>query len=227
MIYLHIGTHKTGTTSLQKFLGDHRDYIRAFGFDFYSGSQPNPNNHTELHFAAMRPGRDSFGRLRFPDLVVDSEYKEKLRNNIGAFIEKNVGVTIFTNEGLSLLRYDDEVSELKNLFEKAKDDIKIILFLRNKNDFLKSYAMQIRNFGGLSPSEDQKSSLYIGRGTWLLDYEALISVYEKGFGRENVIVLDYDREIRKYGDIVASFVNLIGIPKPDSINDRSYRLNIS
>jgi len=48
MIFLHIGTHKTGSKSLQRFLFDHTAQLAASGYDLYKGSHKNPTNHREL-----------------------------------------------------------------------------------------------------------------------------------------------------------------------------------
>lgn len=42
-IYFHIGTHKTGTTALQKFFVDNREVLKEKGFtyDFYNDSEMN------------------------------------------------------------------------------------------------------------------------------------------------------------------------------------------
>ena len=36
-LYLHIGTYKTGSTSIQQFSSDHSEYFRRQGIAFYRG----------------------------------------------------------------------------------------------------------------------------------------------------------------------------------------------
>ena len=62
---VHIGTHRTGTTSLQGFLGAaDRTLLRPQGFRYYSGIHQGAG-HVELHMAAMREGRSSPARRSF------------------------------------------------------------------------------------------------------------------------------------------------------------------
>lgn len=52
-IYLHIGTHKTGTTSIQNYLQDNIELLPASGIDFYQGFYID-NNHVEINLAALK-----------------------------------------------------------------------------------------------------------------------------------------------------------------------------
>jgi hypothetical protein len=52
-IVIHVGLHKTGSTSIQEFLFRHRAALRAQGVDVYSGMHI-PSNRVELHTVAMR-----------------------------------------------------------------------------------------------------------------------------------------------------------------------------
>lgn len=55
---VHIGTHKTGTTSIQNFLWQRREWLRDHGYAFYQGMHIG-DNHAELHASAMRAHRNS------------------------------------------------------------------------------------------------------------------------------------------------------------------------
>src|SRR5215475_4156381 len=85
-IFLHIGTHRTGTTSLQTYLGRHRTLLASSGFAFYRGGFM-PNNHVELHAAALRQERDSPFRhyARIADI---EQLRRQTECRIGAFLER-------------------------------------------------------------------------------------------------------------------------------------------
>jgi hypothetical protein len=94
-----------------------------------------------------------------------------------------------------LLRYDDEVERLKTLLGPSAKNNTIILYLRDKADFLASYTRQLLSIKGRVPSVDSRSSLYVEKDAWLTDYETLIKIFEKGFGSPRVKVIDYDAEL--------------------------------
>lgn len=58
---MHIGTHKTGSTSLQNWLLDSKTILEDNGYCLYEGMHQK-ENHIELYLAAMRYDRESFGK---------------------------------------------------------------------------------------------------------------------------------------------------------------------
>lgn len=206
-IIIHVGIHKTGTTSIQTFLGRHRFALQRLGIDFYTGIFI-ADNHVELHDAAMRLNRDSPFKLD-SKLHVDKEFIERVHHHISQYIKQSdFPIILFSAEGLSLLYYEDELRRLKNFF--SKDCIKILIYVRNPTDFLRSYKNELNKHA--KPEKIEKDSFaYTEPDSWLLDFESRISKFEKVFGPENVILIDYDDEVGRDGNIIPSFLRAIGI----------------
>jgi hypothetical protein len=210
-LYVHIGTHKTGSTSVQRWMSERREFLGANGYGLYRGLH-NESNHTELFLATMRPDRDSFAKLSLSDVSFDEGYMAMVADRVQAFIHSAPqSELILTSEGLSLLRHPDEIERLAGVFGGDYDRIKIILFLRNPKDYLESYRLQLRKKKGRVPSADYWSALYVEDDTWLTNYQQLIDVYGEGFGRENVHVIDYDQEMEREGNVIPSFLRAIGL----------------
>lgn len=209
-IYLHVGTHKTGTTSLQNFLRDQESYLRMQDVQFYAGEY-YPSNHVELHVSAMRDSRPSPVK-EILGMNSSEEFREHTRTRIRKFIG---GATcnnlIFSAEGLSYLRFEDELDALSHFFDGY--EIKVMLYLRDRADFLESYAAQIQRMG-FHFSEDNGHFAYVKPDSWLADYNDLIRAYSACFGAEGLIVRDWDAEIKKYGSIIPSFIEMLGIDPP-------------
>lgn len=132
---------------------------------------------------------------------------------------------IFSNEGLSLLRYSDELDRLAEMMNG--DRLRIILYLRNKEDFLRSYTNQICKVRGRYPLTDPTSALYVAPDSWLVDYKTLIEVYSTRFGRENILVKNYDQELSKEGNTLTSFQDALELPPEAKRNPSDYWLNRS
>ena len=135
---------------------------------------------------------------------------------------------IFTTEGLSLLRHRDELVKLKEILDCDCNEIKFILFLRDKKDYLKSYTKQLYKTPGRKKSQNYWSALYIEEDTWLTEYDDdLISAYNGVFGDGSVVVIDYDKEMGKHGNIIYSFASVAGLAlnAEEKENAESYRLN--
>jgi len=140
-IILHIGLHRTGSTSLQQFLADNLQQLRAKGCDVYRG-QLEPNNHIELFLAAIRDDRDSFAKQKY-GITTSEKYLNSVKKRVSAFVKNSPCDTIIlTTEGLSLLRYPDELERLKTILDADNHDITVILVLRNRLDYLHSYKQQ-------------------------------------------------------------------------------------
>lgn len=214
-IFLHIGIHKTGSTSIQNFLGANRIALQKLGIDFYSGAY-FPNNHVELHVATMRAERSSPFKLT-KGIQVDEVYRESIQEIVSSYVNNtNFPSLIFSAEGLSYLRYEDEMIRLKNMIPEGR--IQIVIYLRNPSDFLVSYRKELEKHP--APTDfDKDSFAYTGADSWLIDYEARLILIKKTFGEQNVIVLNYDEELQHAGNIIPSFLRVIGVESQFSESD--------
>ena len=68
---VHIGTHKTGSTSLQRWLFQNKDLLKSKGYQLYEGAYIL-DNHIELYLAAMRYERDSFGKQAMKGVSINT-----------------------------------------------------------------------------------------------------------------------------------------------------------
>lgn len=224
-LYLHIGTHKTGSTSLQRWLNQQRNWLQQQGKQYYRGLH-FPNNHIECYLAAMRLNRESFARQAIGQFEVN--YYSEVKQRLAAFAAETPFLDkIISTEGLSLLRFEDELVLLKDLLSSFGSDIKIILYLRDKVRYLASYRAQLAKKPGRVPSSDYWSALYVEEDTWLTDYDALITAYATAFGRDNIIVIDYDAQMAEHGDIIPAFIKALGLPITDELKQsmQDFRLN--
>jgi hypothetical protein len=225
-LIVHIGTLKTGSKSLQQFLLDHAGHLTRKGIALYRG-EFREVNHTELHLAAMRYERDSFAKLGIcKHLAIDADYTRKVAERVQSFIRAcSEPRIIFTSEALCWLRHDDEIDRLRTILDIGKNEPKVVLYLRNKEDFVRSYTAQICKVPGRKPSEDPSSVLYVQRDTWLTDYDSLVAAYQRGFGAENVVVIDYDAEMQSVGNVIPSFLKVLGLDPGVELDVTSYFRN--
>jgi hypothetical protein len=211
---VHIGLHKTGTTSIQHFLRENRNRLQGLGFYFYHGIHID-QNHVELHAATMRPDRTSTFRMK-SGLVFDDSYLKATCKRVNAFLNQiENGTAVFSAEGLSLLRYVDEVEKLASIMPA---DIKIVAYLRNPEDYLRSHANQLSEVG-ITGITDKTSHAYMASDTWMIDYEQRLEAYRTTFGQDNVIVVDYDDACARDSNVIPSFLRLLNLEKEFSEKD--------
>ncbi|MFC3644837.1 hypothetical protein [Aquibium oceanicum] len=220
---VHIGLHKTGTTSLQFFLKHHRETLRECGMAFYEGIHRD-SNHVELHAYAMRLERTSTFRAK-SKFVMDDAYRNAVEKHVIAFMDANRDrIKIFSAEGLSLLFHHDEVERLRSLIGGP---IEIIVFLRDKKSYLASHANQF-DHTGLYDRSDRHSFAYTGEDSWLIDYERRLAAFRAVLGKNNVHVLDYDQAVERDGNVIPAFMNAIGLGEVFQKEDwESIRKNVT
>jgi hypothetical protein len=207
---LHIGTHKTGSTSLQQFLRDENErLVASVGARFPQGFVL-PNNHVELHMLTMRAERDSVIRRTRPEWGDEGWSRAATRHVRRQASLESERLSVWSAEGLSFLRYDDEFERLTGLFDGV--DIEIIVFVRNRADFLDSYKDTLVRLR-IPFSKDPDSVAYVEPDTWLVDVEERIAMWRRTFGSARVTVLDYDAVVGREQSIIPAFAAKIGIAR--------------
>lgn len=220
---LHIGLHKTGSTSIQSFLQRNRERLSKLGVCFYRGSHID-QNHVELHAATMRDDRSSTFKMK-SEIVFDDKYKNNTSDRIRKFLQC-VGddTALFSAEGLSLLRYVDETKRLATMLPA---NVRIAAYQRNPADYLKSHKAQLER-AGITGVTDKNSNAYMGADTWLIDYKLRLQAFETTFGKNNIHIVDYDEVCAHDGNVIPSFLRLLELEKEFAPEDWQYlRLNQS
>lgn len=204
---LHVGTHKTGTTSIQSFVTDrHPDRLRAHGIEPYRGRHI-AHNHVELHVAAMRPERLSGFKERHA-IRVDEAYAAAVAARIAAALTACPHETMFFSaEGMSLLRHPDELARLKALVPVETD---IVIVLREREGFLASYRAQIGDRSSIDPA-DYEHYRYVADDGWIADITPRLTLLRETFGADRVRTIDYDAAMATHGSILPAFLAAIGL----------------
>ena len=128
-VFIHVGNHKTGTTSFQRFIRRFRSDLVSQRYDIYTGIV-SPNNHFELRLICLRKEPMALAKLRSRGILMS------LGRNVKARISKNLKETrckkgILSAVGLSFIRSDAECEILKSLFPNCVN-FTIFLILRDK-----------------------------------------------------------------------------------------------
>ncbi len=216
-IVIHVGIHRTGSTSIQEFLRTHRAVLRTLSVDFYLGEYV-PSNHVELHAAAMRLERTSPFKLN-TGLVLDETFRERVQARVRQYItQSDCRCVVFSAEGLSYLRYEDEMNRLRAMIPEG--GIEIVMYLRDAASFLASYKSELKKHT-MPATIESDSFAYTGEDSWLVDFESRLASFRNAFGAQNVIALDFDHEIRTAGSVIPSFLKVLGVASHFDVQDWS------
>jgi hypothetical protein len=209
-VLLHVGTHKTGTTSIQQFLRDQNDDLLAKAGAAYASGFLLPIVHTELPLLTIRPDRTWPARLRFPETQRSSWQAAAAAHVRDQVTALTPDVLVYLHEDLSYLRHDDEFARLQDLL--GGRSVTVVVFLREREALLRSYASQLEGTG-FDLSDDPTSFAYVRPDSWLVDYDALLDGYRHCFGAENVETFDYDEVMNRDGTVIPTFAALLGISR--------------
>lgn len=204
---IHAGFHKTGTTSLQAFLRSHRAVLKRASTAFYKGMFRD-GNHVELHAYAMRAERPSGFKARNA-LRVDEAFRDRVARSVRNFLRKNRDRNaLFSNEGVSLLRYPDEFERLAALFDRRQ--LRFVFVRREPERWWTSYRNQVASLGlGSDLPPDHFAN--VEPDSWLRDLDARLGAFRAHFGAEAVSVVDYDAAMAAQGNVIPALCDALGI----------------
>lgn len=209
---VHIGQHKTGTTSIQHYLRVRRTALMEDGLyvpDALLGFD-NPS-HFLLNVYALDENRDSTAKLRMQEFLepeffatLDARLEAAVAEHYRQAQAQDCDEILWTNEGLYLLNSETEYARLKNLFSRYSDHVTCICCFRDRESYRQSYMKQLAALE-LPLSDDAESYRYLETDSWLFDYDRKQALLEAVF--DEVHILDYNA-----GDMVRVFMEDLGYP---------------
>lgn len=219
---LHIGTEKTGTTSIQRCLGTNRAALKKEGFLYPVSPADRYHNHTKLAAYAREDGqyddlRRSFGvGNRFRLKKFRKAFEAKLKNELRT-CGNEIHTVVFSNEHChSRLKSATEVSRLVELLRPLVSDLAIVVYLRRQDQMAVSLYSTHLKLGGtdteIFPPKAKESSVYY-------NLENLLNRWEKVCGRDSVEPRIYEATNLNNGDVLRDFLDVIGFTRNDSLNE--------
>ncbi len=207
---IHIGQHKTGTTSIQHYLQSHRSALSDSGLYVPNVllGYGNPS-HFLLNVYALDEQRDSTAKIMLKETVEEDFFttlpdllRTDIRRHYQLASETNCSEILWTNEGLYLLNSLEEYKRLRQLFEEFSDEIICVCCLRDRDSYRESFKTQLTGLG-IPLSDNPDSYRYLEDDSWLFDYDRKIQLLAQVF--DEVIIMPYDPV-----DMVATFMEKIG-----------------
>lgn len=202
-LFLHVGTHKTGTKTLQHLFQDNAARLGAQGIDIWP--QRNAFAFADLF---LRPEVMSNMRLAGDCKVPDvAQFRTRVAEIHAGFAALAAPAVWLSSESFCLLRSAVEFAALSGVLYRHFDHVRPVLVLRNPRDWRASRRAQLKKVGfwDLQCTLPPACS---ANGPWYYDRKSLKAFWS---GFDTPIVIDYDAEIRDQGSIVPSVVAALGI----------------
>lgn len=219
-VILHIGTEKTGTTSIQQCLSMNRKVLLKKGI-VYPHIGPRSDAHFDL-VNALHP-LDNGGRYMEFLKPVDTPqdfYWNKLADCIKQNAEKTI---VLSAEHFSSRLRENALTYMKQFFQSLDVHLEIVIYLRPQADFIESsYSTEIK---AGSPKVFAKVMQEYQSQAMRYDYFKLVSLWERFFGREAINVIPYEKSVIG-ADIRRSFLNIIGVDNIEALDLSQPQLNL-
>ena len=208
-LILHIGTSKTGSTSIQHMLDINRGALLAQGICY--PATPAGNTHILLaaaftSFTAMYNDTDNPMWLgRKPEAAIDSHLAE-LESEI-AGLPDSVSRIILSCEQFSMYqRTAADIGRLRDFVGKLADRCTVVVYLRRQDEHFASLYSQFLRLGSIDePDMDRLHPFHQD-----YDYADFMGRWADAFGQENVRPRIFERPVGGRFDVLADFAGVSG-----------------
>jgi hypothetical protein len=198
-LYLHVGPHKTGTTYIQNCLASNTEALAGRGIVYpatgVTPSVPHLCGHHEavLWLAGKQNKIDAFGPNQLMDDIGEAE------------------TVILSSENACALSVE-ELSRIKKYFSGW--NIRIVAFLRRRSAILKSQWQENVKWGEYYDiSEFLFSEFVHPYMSNLVNQKLMLDKMSEVFGKESLIILNYDVTLSEGNDIADELLNRLFGPE--------------
>ncbi|MEL6233875.1 MAG: hypothetical protein AAFR46_05665 [Pseudomonadota bacterium] len=206
---LHIGTTKTGSSSIQRSCFAQRAELARAGIAYFDWRE----NHSYLH-AAFHDDLEEYGpllRLGFDTHQARAGFAQDAKDRLAAFLAApGPEVKVISGEGLGDFT-PQAVSALRDLLAQHCTETQVIVYVRAPFAFANSQAQQCVKTG--VTFEDIRADT-LGQGKPRMrrgasvrpNYRLRIEKFQKAFGAEALVIRPFERARLAQGDVVEDFL---------------------
>ncbi len=224
-IILHVGTEKTGTTSIQSLLRTSYNTLAKNGVLFpQSIGEPC---HIHLTACALggepnHPIRNLLGLTNADDF---KDFVEKTKTGLKNEIEINKAeVLLISDEHINVhLSKIESLGAFKTLCEEFGDIKSVVIYLRRQDEFRLSLFSEAVKAGNLTSFELDNPLPVFEKLPYRLDYLAVLDNLSEVFGIDKIVTRKYNRGSFPSDDICIDFLDATGITLGDYIPIQSVK----
>ena len=196
ILYLHIGGHKTGSTSIQNFLRKNAEKLLEF-YDVKTAFK---------------------GEINLK-LFIDNKLGKYLikQINLQRLSSSNNKKAIISKENLFWLNDINEILKLSKPLYKQSKIVKIICYIRRQDQLAISHKQTGTRFKHASDAYGHEPYALPENISNLIksymDYNSKINMWADVFGEKNMIIHPFEKEQLVENDVVLDFLNILSFNK--------------
>lgn len=211
-LYLHIGTPKTGTTSLQHFCTENAEILQQKGYMYplFPHKFKKTNIMRNAFFLSYKAYHQDGSRNMIEE---ESIYRQGMDFVLNTF--RNTDNIILSDEAIWNVVCKRGKADLWEKLKKEADKnnfvIKIIVYLRRQDSLAESWWNQKIKFGERVYSKTSWENFLQDPSKLELNYAEPLKKIEQIFGKENLIVRRFGRQYFKNGSLYEDYMDALGV----------------
>jgi hypothetical protein len=207
-LIIHIGSPKTGSTSIQCFLRDNREKLLAHGLDY---PVVDPLQESDPYSSSGNAGIVARYFLRKHEMFYAEDGEPYLEAMLRGFRESEADSVVISSEFFWIVK-EENLVRFKELVSPYFDEIKIVCYLRRNDLYVESRYQQATKAGivGLD-YRDFVRERALGKGGVGFKYFPVLQKYESVFGKESILIRNFERGQMNEKDVRSDFLYLMGI----------------
>lgn len=217
-LYVHIGIHKTGSTSIQHYLNNHNCFFGDNNFHIVSNNDISKYVHLQENIKIPATNLFTLANLitrpklltpvRINKISITQNFFETsaaIKKINAALHEIDKNKLILSAEGFSFLRTPEE----HFLFDLLSDgfNVKTLGFYRNERAWTKSWQRQISGLKKrVTPHLQGQGTIFdLSPNSWLFKRQALFTIFP------NLIWEDYDKIIAVDRNVIPRYLEFLRV----------------
>ena len=209
-LFIHIGSHKTGSTSLQHFLYNQQEHLNKNDFTYFSKNA--------LGFNERDKCSNSWIKINKKNLLNENGVEiKKMQLLCKKLFSSNHQNVILSSENFSWIFHKKPLRSLSIELKKYFYKIKIIIYLRRQDEMAVSFLQECSKKPNLPESRifefTSRAIPKINTSQYFyFNYYEKLSLWRNTFGKENLIIRCYDKKKLNGGEVITDFLNALNIP---------------
>ncbi len=212
-IYIHIGSPKTGSTSIQRYLTSHQKHLLDQGLYYPIAGRAYRKDQTKTE--CLKSPREDIFICMNGDVVRSSD---KLRPILCDFNEQKVDRMLLSEEGLFLGSSLAHSLKDQNVLRLLADyDVHVVVYLRPAIEYLCSLWAEMIKMG-----DTTELDVFLLEHPYSDNLRSLFDISQK-IGAVNMIIKTFEKQTWIGGSLVNDFMNTFGIEEIASNNKKSFQ----
>ncbi|MDU9006525.1 sulfotransferase [Sedimentitalea todarodis] len=211
---LHIGTPKSGTTTIQRFLKRNRVLLQENGVHVPRSAGESNQQRLAAMFLSDDTVDDFFRRLNLQNRAKRSAAKRRWQADLSAEIEAQpCSHVVMSSEHLqSRLHEPEAIRALSDYLQARFSDIRIILYIRDPLDTVVSlYSTAVKSGSRLAELPLSPPALW----TNIVNHKATIQRWQANLTPARLDLRLFQKEDFVQGDLLADFISAAELPELD------------